>query len=627
MKSNSYRLLPVLLCLIILCTTACHKNNGTSPKSNAATTPTQATSAESKLEKDLKPTETYTAKYLDGTSFNSDTLAGKKILFAFFSSKHKDSVPMLRALQKIASYESANGFKIIAVSIDYNDAEGVKAFIQTNGVAFPVLLDNTNLDLASKLNVENEVALIGLDNKHKPAFGVKRYAFTDIPGGEDQFLNYLKETLNIHSFHGAIPQLGLNPVAPDFSAVTTNGKKIKLSDYRGKVVLVIFFSPKCSHCQAEIKHLRESVYPMFKNQPFEIIAVSVFELTGEMLDLEKALAMPWPVIEDQNRSIRSQYSSELGVPENFYVGKDGKVYYTSTGYNTIQDNVILMRIRHLLGIENPPILSDKHFNGVDSCMICHQGEYASWTVTPHAHAYETLQIKGEENNPSCVSCHSLGMNDDRGWKSVTNKQTGEEIAHAPEPFQNVQCENCHAPESLHKGMPVDVPNLKNTCLKCHTEKFSLHFDYADRLARVSHANAPKILAMSESERVALLKKVTKNPEQLFGKDVKYVGNDTCLPCHEKELKSWQHSVHAPTAPGTTTTNQSAIRQDFNGASCESCHGPGGNHIVTKKKEDIRSLGDDCPFCVIEQVCMSCHDSRHDAGFNLATDLPKIKGHK
>jgi hypothetical protein len=60
--------------------------------------------------------------------------------------------------------------------------------------------------------------------------------------------------------------------------------------------------------------------------------------------------------------------------------------------------------------------------------------------------------------------------------------------------------------------------------------------------------------------------------------------------------------------------------------CEACHGPGGAHIAAKGGTDnIEKLGDDCPVCVIEAVCTSCHTSEFDKDWDLDTHLPKV-GH-
>ena len=55
--------------------------------------------------------------------------------------------------------------------------------------------------------------------------------------------------------------------------------------------------------------------------------------------------------------------------------------------------------------------------------------------------------------------------------------------------------------------------------------------------------------------------------------------------------------------------------------CESCHGPGGDHIATDPVQPgtILSLKNVCDSCVILQICGSCHNEENDPGFEFALD--------
>ena len=59
--------------------------------------------------------------------------------------------------------------------------------------------------------------------------------------------------------------------------------------------------------------------------------------------------------------------------------------------------------------------------------------------------------------------------------------------------------------------------------------------------------------------------------------------------------------------------------------CESCHGPGGNHVAegAVRRGTILSLGDKCDSCVILQICGGCHDDANDPGFEFEV-LDKIE---
>jgi hypothetical protein len=62
--------------------------------------------------------------------------------------------------------------------------------------------------------------------------------------------------------------------------------------------------------------------------------------------------------------------------------------------------------------------------------------------------------------------------------------------------------------------------------------------------------------------------------------------------------------------------------------CESCHGPGGEHVQegASRISNIVSLGDKCDSCVILQICGSCHDEINDPGFEFEV-LEKIEAQR
>ncbi|MCI0701096.1 MAG: TlpA family protein disulfide reductase [Planctomycetia bacterium] len=87
-------------------------------------------------------------------------------------------------------------------------------------------------------------------------------------------------------------QLFVGKVAPDIESILIDGKKAKLSDYRGKVVLLDFWATWCGPCVRMIPHERALMKKM-AGKPFTIISVSVDE---KKETLEKFIAkepMPW----------------------------------------------------------------------------------------------------------------------------------------------------------------------------------------------------------------------------------------------------------------------------------------------------------------------------------------------
>jgi len=80
--------------------------------------------------------------------------------------------------------------------------------------------------------------------------------------------------------------------APEVESVTLDGKKVKLSDYKGKVVLLDLWATWCGPCRAMIPHERELVKGM-KDKPFVLISVSADEKKETLEKFLEKEAMPW----------------------------------------------------------------------------------------------------------------------------------------------------------------------------------------------------------------------------------------------------------------------------------------------------------------------------------------------
>jgi thiol-disulfide isomerase/thioredoxin len=79
-----------------------------------------------------------------------------------------------------------------------------------------------------------------------------------------------------------IPNLKVGGIAPEIDADDLEGKRLKLSDYRGKVVMVVFWGSWCGPCMRMVPHEKE-LFERYKDKPFVLLGVNC----GDKLEVAK----------------------------------------------------------------------------------------------------------------------------------------------------------------------------------------------------------------------------------------------------------------------------------------------------------------------------------------------------
>jgi peroxiredoxin len=143
------------------------------------------------------------------------------------------------------------------------------------------------------------------------------------------------------------PELVDKP-APDFSALTLDGRTVSLADFRGqKKVVVSFWASWCGPCRLEMPSLIQFYKTNHRDtSDFEILAVSIDEDPKAAADFATAMKLNFPVLVDPDKKIANAYQVE-GIPTMFVIDKDGKVIYGRAGY----DATMTFQLASELGIK------------------------------------------------------------------------------------------------------------------------------------------------------------------------------------------------------------------------------------------------------------------------------------
>jgi len=108
----------------------------------------------------------------------------------------------------------------------------------------------------------------------------------------------------------------------DFTLTDLQGRAWRLSDLRGKVVLLNFWATWCPPCRKEMPDL-ESLYRRFKDQGLVILAISD-EDAAKVRPFVTERGVSYPILLDPGRKVNTLFAIE-GIPKSFVYNRDGKL--------------------------------------------------------------------------------------------------------------------------------------------------------------------------------------------------------------------------------------------------------------------------------------------------------------
>ena len=134
--------------------------------------------------------------------------------------------------------------------------------------------------------------------------------------------------------------------APDFALKSASGSNLRLSEYRGDVVMINFWATWCGPCRQEMPLLND-LYTRYNRVGFSLLGVNIDDDSSRALEMAEELGVSFPVLFDDRKEVSKLYQVEA-MPVTVLVDREGKVRHVHLGYKPGYEEKYLTQIRALL---------------------------------------------------------------------------------------------------------------------------------------------------------------------------------------------------------------------------------------------------------------------------------------
>lgn len=134
--------------------------------------------------------------------------------------------------------------------------------------------------------------------------------------------------------------------APDFALRSSSGENLRLSEYRGDVVMINFWATWCGPCRQEMP-LLDDLYARYERVGFSLLGVNIDDDSRRAMEMISELGVNFPVLFDERKEVSKLYQVEA-MPVTVLVDREGTVRHIHHGYKPGYEEKYLTEIRSLL---------------------------------------------------------------------------------------------------------------------------------------------------------------------------------------------------------------------------------------------------------------------------------------
>jgi len=155
---------------------------------------------------------------------------------------------------------------------------------------------------------------------------------------------YLDRTRKLHPATLAGDVRGIS--APDFELTSLDGKKVKLSDYRGKAILLNFWATWCGPCKVEMPWFVD-LQRKYGNDGLVVLGVAMDDSEApKIAEFASQMGVNYPVLLGTDK-VSEQYGNVEFLPTSFYINRDGK--FVGKGVGLIDRKEVEANVQKALG--------------------------------------------------------------------------------------------------------------------------------------------------------------------------------------------------------------------------------------------------------------------------------------
>ncbi len=142
-----------------------------------------------------------------------------------------------------------------------------------------------------------------------------------------------------------LTRLADTPPAPDFSLLDMDGEVYRLSDFRGRVVIVNFWATWCPPCREEMPSMQRA-WEQLQTEGILMVGINVGEDEDTIFQFTADYPVDFPLLMDSDSAVTGQWPVR-GLPTTYVVDPAGRLVYQAIGSREWDDPALLALVRAL----------------------------------------------------------------------------------------------------------------------------------------------------------------------------------------------------------------------------------------------------------------------------------------